>query len=71
MNSEVYRENNKSTHLYFFRSGKCGFVLSARFKQFKFIDFDKGCQFGITDIVGSLLSKLDESELDHGLNNWN
>ena len=39
-NSEVYRENNKSGCLYFLRSGECGFVLSARFKQFKFVDFE-------------------------------
>ena len=70
--SDIYKETQKVTGLYWIRSGECGFVLSARFNNFKFVDIEMGTCFGSLDIIGSLLNIHDTDEdLDHLFNCWN
>ena len=58
------------TCIYFLKSGSCGFVLSPKYRNTKYIDFPEGSQFGVTDIIGSVLSLGDDEDLEYSLENW-
>jgi hypothetical protein len=60
---EVFYENKEVNCIYFLKEGSCGFVLSKKYNQAKYIDIPPGCTFGIIDIIGSILL-MDEGEVD-------
>lgn len=68
--TEIYHENHKVQRIYFLLEGDAGFVLSASMRNFKFIDINKGCHFGIIDVIGSLLALDQGHDLEYCINNW-
>ena len=62
-NQYIYFEGDDITNIYFLIKGKAGFVLP-KYKNTTFIEISVGTQFGIIDIVGSILSK------NVALDNW-
>lgn len=52
------------------RQGTCGFVLSPRYNNIKYVDFNFGCVFGVVDILGSLLNFEDGMDLEYCFSNW-
>ena len=51
-------------YIYFLKVGDCGFVLSKKYNQAKYIDIPNGCTFGIMDIIGSILLLDDDVDAD-------
>ena len=50
----VYFEGDEISCIYFLKKGECGFVLP-RHNDSKYIDIDVGQEFGIHDIIASIL----------------
>ena len=63
--SIIHYEGDDVVSMYFVKEGICGKVLP-RHTNKKFININKGCYFGITDIIASMLSIDKEDEI----NNW-
>lgn len=55
--------------MYFLTEGRAGYVLP-RYNNFKYIDFNKGCFFGVVDIPGSCLRIQKKPDLQYCLENW-
>ena len=67
---EIYHENDKVSKIYFLVHGKCGFVLSDRFNNFKYVNFTDRTHFGVIDIIGSMMEFAEDHSVDHVVNNW-
>lgn len=68
--AEIFHENQEILCTYFLRQGTCGFVLSPRYNNIKYVDFNRGCVFGVVDILGSLLNFEDNMDLEYCFSNW-
>ena len=53
-NENVYMEGDAVTSIYFLNQGECGLVLP-KYMSAKYITFSAGSDFGMVDIVGSML----------------
>lgn len=62
----IYLDEDDISHIYFVKSGNCGFVLP-KHANAKYIDINVGAHFGIIDIVASVLKHKDGLEM---LNDW-
>ena len=54
-NQYIFFEGDDVPQIYFLMSGECGYVLP-KHKNIKYINFTMGNQFGVIDIVGSVLN---------------
>lgn len=63
-NQYIFFEGDDVPQIYFLMNGECGFVLP-KHENTKYIDMTIGAHFGVTDIVGSVLSNKDQD-----LENW-
>jgi len=50
----VYFEGDEITSIYFLNKGRCGLVLP-RHKNLLYISFHEGCNFGLVDVIGSVM----------------
>mmetsp|Transcript_23565 Transcript_23565/g.36258 ORF Transcript_23565/g.36258 Transcript_23565/m.36258 type:complete len:139 (+) Transcript_23565:948-1364(+) len=57
-NQYVYFEGDEITCIYFVKDGSCGFVLS-KHDNCKYCQVNVGSQFGVLDIIGSVLRNED------------
>jgi hypothetical protein len=73
-NEEIFFENSDINQIYFLKSGECGFVLTKKYNNAKYIDITQGSNFGVIDIIGSLLLIDDDisetEELFDKFENW-
>ena len=53
-NEYVYFEGDEIMNLQFMKDGSCGFVLP-KYNNTKYINVSIGCEFGVEDIIGSIL----------------
>lgn len=53
-NEYLYFEGDEITAIYFLKTGNCGYVLP-KFENAKYIDIQPGMDFGMEDIVGSII----------------
>lgn len=58
-NQYIFFEGDDVSQIYFFMSGEAGYVLP-KHNNIKYIEFQQGNHFGVTDIVGSVLSSKDQ-----------
>lgn len=61
-NEYLYFEGDEILSIFFLKNGNCGFVLP-KYENVKYIDIKIGSNFGIEDIVGSIISN-EEIEQD-------
>jgi hypothetical protein len=54
----VYQDEDQINHIYFLQAGECGFVLP-KHENIKYINIPVGANFGIIDIIGSVLQLAD------------
>jgi hypothetical protein len=60
-NEYLYMEGDEITALYFLRSGKCAYVLP-KYENQKYVDVQPGSDFGMEDIVGSIIKHEEVQE---------
>jgi CRP-like cAMP-binding protein len=59
-NEYLYFEGDEILSIFFLKSGNCGFVIP-KYENVKYINISKGDNFGIEDIVGSIIKHDDLS----------
>lgn len=62
----VYFEGDAIQYVYFLKSGEAGFVLP-KHNNFKYIDINTGHEFGMLDVIGSILQADDGEGVDDRL----
>jgi len=63
----IFFEDDDVTCIYFFQKGQAGYILP-RHKNLMYINLSKGKQFGIICILGHLLNRVGNFEIDNWIN---